>query len=381
MSNVQKTIQSLLDETGSGIVINGPNPWDPQVRDDEFYSRLLSGGSIGLGEAYMDGLWTCQALDQLFERVVRHNVQEAVKSFPQIALKAGVFALGAKFINRQTIERARYVGKMHYDERMLHESTYDQRLTGSCAYWVDAADVDEAQERKLDLVCRKIELKPGQTVLDIGCGWGAFMGFAAEHYGARCIGVTISQDQVAYATERYRPYVDSGHLEFRFQDYREFKGTVDHVVSMGMFEHVGSDNYRDYFAAARRAMRGRHSRFMHHTITGRKRSKTIDPWLDKYIFPRGELPTIGQIMTAVEGLFVVEDVQNIGPHYDLTLMAWNDNFQSRREEVVAKYGERVARMWEYYLLQCAGGFRSNGIGVAQTVLSPDGVDGGYISAR
>lgn len=266
------------------------------------------------------------------------------------------------------------MAKAHYNLGIdIFEATFDSRLTGSCAYWKSAADLDAAQEAKLELVCRKIGLQPGQSVFDIGCGWGAFMGFAAERHGARCIGVTVSSKQAAYGRERYAELP----VEFRLQDYRDYVGRTDHVVSMGMFEHVGARNYRQYFELARRSLKD-DGLFLLHSIIGNRRDDRIEPWLDKYIFPNGVIPTVGQIGEACEDLFVIEDFENFGAYYDLTLMAWRAKFQSNRAAISARHGERLCRMWDYYLCSCAGGFRSRQISVGQWVLSSRGVPGGYV---
>jgi len=270
------------------------------------------------------------------------------------------------------------VADVHYDLPIdIFEATFDGRLTGSCGYWKSACTLDDAQDAKLDLVCRKIGLRSGETVLDIGCGWGAFMGYAAERYGADCMGVTISPEQVKYARQRYAGM----RVEPLLKDYRDYDGpAAKHVVSMGMFEHVGTKNYRAYFECAHRSL-DPDGIFLLHTIWENERYPTIDPWQDKYIFPNGDLPSVGEITTAVEGLFVIEDVHNFGPYYDTTLMAWNEKFQSNRVAIAQKHGERFCRMWEYYLLQNAGAFRSRHISVGQFVLSPKGVRGGYEAIR
>jgi cyclopropane-fatty-acyl-phospholipid synthase len=340
------------------------------------FDRVLAQGSLGLGEAYMDGMWDCRALDQFFHKALNARLDKQVKLSPNLAL----LIIRSKIQNLQDKSRVWQVGKVHYDlPYKVFESTFDKRLTGSCGYWATASDLDSAQEAKLDLICRKIGLKRGDKHLriwDIGCGWGAFMGFAAEKYGVSCVGVTISAEQQKYAMERYK------HLpiESRLLDYREFNEKADHIVSMGMFEHVGHKNYRAYFETARRSIKDG-GLFVLHTIWANTRASHIDPWLDKYIFPNGVLPTVGQIAEAVEGLFVIEDVHNFGADYDKTLMAWNAKFQEHRKALAAELGERFCRMWEYYLLCCAGGFRSRGISVGQFVLSPRGVDGVYRAVR
>lgn len=363
----EAAVQGLLDE--AGVTLNGPEPWDPQVHNPDLYARVLAQGSLGLGEAYMDGWWDCEQLDGLFERVMAARTDKALR--PSLALIGLVMA--AHLHNRQNRRRAWEAAEVHYNLGIdVFEATFDKRLTGSCGYWANAADLDAAQEAKLDLVCRKIGLKAGQRVLDIGCGWGAFMGFAAERYGASCVGVTVSEVQAAYGARRY------AHLpvEFQVKDYRDFRGRADHVVSMGMFEHVGSRNYRTYFECVRRALAD-DGLFLLHSIWANESYPTIDPWLDKYIFPNGVLPTVGQVAQAVEGLFVIENVENFGAYYDRTLMAWHARFETSRAALQASYGERFCRMWDYYLRCCAGGFRSRGINVGQFVLSPRGVPGGW----
>ena len=370
MLNQQAEITSILERVG--VTVDGPNPWDPQIRDPRLWNRILLRGTLGLGEAYMDGWWDCEDLAEFFNRATGAKVKEQFRVTPNLIWQH----LKARLLNMQTPGLARRVARMHYNETDAYKATLDSRMTGSCAYWNGANTLDAAQEAKLDLVCRKIGLKPGDRVLDIGCGWGAFMGYAAEKYGAHCVGVTVSPDQAAYGAQRYK------HLpvEFQVKDYREFSGKVDHIVSMGMFEHVGYKNFRTFFEVARRAIRDE-GLFLLHTIGSPDSIKMIDPWFEKYIFPGGVLPSIAQIGAAIEKLFVVVDVHNIGPHYDKTLMAWFRNFDANWPRPRDKGEERFYRMWKYYLLSCAGSFRSRAIHVWQFVLSTNGVPEGYETAR
>jgi cyclopropane-fatty-acyl-phospholipid synthase len=360
-------VRGLLAD--ADVQVDGPRAWDPQVHNPDLYARVMAEGTLGLGEAYMDGWWDCAELDGFFYRVVRSDLGDRLRLTPSLAW----LALKSRLQNRQNLRRAFQVAEVHYDLGVdVFEATFDKRLTGSCAYWQGANDLDQAQEAKLDLICRKIGLDRGQRVLDIGCGWGAFMGYAAERYGASCVGVTVSRSQVDYAKQRYANLP----VEPLLMDYRAYCGTVDHVVSMGMFEHVGEKNYRTYFQKAREALKSG-GLFLLHTIFQRDRSPRIEPWLNKYIFPNGVLPTVGQIGKAVEGLFVVEDVENFGVYYDRTLMAWRENFRRRWDAMALRYGTRFCRMWDYYLASCAGGFRSRRISVGQFVLAPQGVPGGW----
>lgn len=356
------------------VKIGGSRPWDIQIRNDQFFRRVMAVGSLGLGESYMDGDWDCAALDQLFDRVISNRLGDALGMTVPLAL----LVMLSRIQNRQTVRRSKQAADVHYDLPVdIFEATFDKRLTGSCGYWANATTLDDAQDAKLDLICRKIGLKRGDVVLDIGCGWGAFMGYGAERHGANCIGVTVSPVQADYAKKRYAGLAVTPMV----LDYRNFTGPkADHLVSMGMFEHVGAKNYRTYFECARRYMKDE-GLFLLHTIWENERYPAIDPWQDKYIFPNGDLPSVGEITTAAEGLFVVEDVHNFGIFYDRTLMAWNEKFQENRHEMARRHGDRFCRMWEYYLLQNAGAFRSRHISVGQFVLSPHGVRGGYQSVR
>jgi cyclopropane-fatty-acyl-phospholipid synthase len=221
-------------------------------------------------------------------------------------------------------------------------------------------------------------MEPGMRVLDIGCGWGSFLKYAAERYGVEGVGVTVSKEQAALA----RAECEGLPVEILLKDYRDVEGPFDRVVSIGMFEHVGRRNYRTYCEVVRRVMK-KDGLSMLHTI-GRNHSGSwgrCDAWINKYIFPNGELPSIKQIADAAEGLFVLEDLHGFGPMYDKTLMAWHANFENHWTELSERYDERFRRMWRYYLLVCAASFRARRIQLWQVVLSPHGVPGGYEPVR
>jgi cyclopropane-fatty-acyl-phospholipid synthase len=252
----------------------------------------------------------------------------------------------------------------------------DRRMIYSCAYWKDAATLDEAQERKLDLVCRKVRLRPGQKVLDVGCGWGGFARYATERYGVEVTAVTVSKEQLEAARERVRGFP----VEIRLEDYRELSGRYDAVVSLGMFEHVGPRHHRTFLRVARRCLSD-DGLLLLHTIGASETTTAPDPWIEKYIFPQTHLPSLSQIARAAEGLFVVEDVHNFGAFYDRTLLAWDANVEEHRSAVAERHGERFLRMWHFYLLSCAGSFRARHLQLYQLVFSPGGVRGGYDSVR
>lgn len=351
------------------VRVNGDRPWDMILNDEHVAERILAQGSLGLGESYMDGQWHAERLDAFFARVLAANLDREVARSVRLALHF----IRHRFLNLQSARRAWRVGEAHYDlGNGFYEKMLDRRMTYTCGYWEHAQDLEQAQEAKLDMICRKLDLKPGQRVLDIGCGWGSFMKFAAERYGVECVGVTISREQADYGRE----HCGGLPVEFRLMDYRELDEPFDHITSVGMFEHVGHKNYRTYFEVARRCLK-ENGLFLLHTIGRNRRNSTPDPWIDRYIFPNGELPSLGHIAEAVENLFVLEDVHNFGADYDRTLMAWNERFQSAWPELSKDHDERFKRKWEYYLQACAGAFRARKIQLWQIVLSPEGVRGGY----
>lgn len=369
--NAQRTVESILEQ--ANIAVNGSRPWDIQVFDERFFSKVIAKGTLGLGESYMDAWWDCQRIDEFIYRSMVHRLREKIRVGHQELL---VF-LRSVLTNLQSSARAFIVGERHYDiNNILYEHMLDRRMTYTCGYWKDATTLDEAQEHKLDLVCRKIGLREGDRVLDIGCGWGSFAKYAAEKYGASVVGITVSQQQVQLARELCAGLP----IEIRLQDYRDLDERFDHIVSLGMFEHVGYKNYRNFMRIAHRCLKDS-GLFLLHTIGSNDSAVACDPWIDKYIFPNGLLPSIAQIGKAVEGYFVVEDWHNFGADYDRTLMAWYDNFQTHWPELRAHFDERFYRMWRYYLLVCAGSFRARDNQLWQIVLSRHGVPGGYTSVR
>ena len=348
----------------AGIKINGSNPWDITIHDPRFYSRVLNQPHLGLGEGYMDGWWDCPAIDQFLTRVFIAKLDKTVLGNWRI--KWHIFR--SQFINLQSLARAYQVGEQHYDlGNDLYRTMLDKRLNYTCAYWKNAQNLDDAQEAKLDLVCRKVGLKPGMTVLELGCGWGSFAKYAAEKFGVSVLGVTVSKEQVALGSELCKGLP----VELRLQDYREVEGKFDRVISIGVMEHVGYKNYQTYMRVADRCLKEDGLGFIH-TIGGNVSSTLADQFTHKYIFPNGMLPSIKQLGAAMEGIFVMEDWHNIGPNYDPTLMAWQANFETGWPELKKNYSERFHRMWNFYLLSSAAAFRSRSQQLWQIVFTRTG---------
>ncbi len=368
MADYKNTIEKILKSVD--VEINGSRPWDLQIHDERFYSRVLRGGSLALGESYMDGWWDCKALDQLSDKLLRGRIEKQVRaSSPSFF----VVLLRAYLLNPQSKKRAYIVGEKHYDVgNDLFSLMLDERMNYSCGYWKNAESLDQAQINKLDLICRKMHLKPGMNVLEIGCGWGGFAKYAAKNYGVSVHGVTISKQQAEFAQDSCKTL----DVRIELKDYRELNGQYDCIVSVGMFEHVGYQNYKKYMEVVHRCLKD-DGLFLLHTIGRNQSGRATEPWINKYIFPNGMTPSAQQISAASEGLFVVEDWHNFGQDYDATLMSWNKNFQNNFDKLKDLYDDRFKRMWEYYLLMCAGTFRSRRNQLWQLVMSKSGIKGGY----
>lgn len=369
-AKLKKAMQDLFGL--AGVKIDGKDPWDIRVHNDDFYQKVLAQGSLGLGEAYMDGWWDCEKLDEFFYRVIKADLRKKVKARGLM----GSF-LKAKLINLQNKSRAFQVGEAHYDiGNNLYQNMLDKRMVYTCGYWDKAGNLDQAQEEKLELICKKIGIKEGMKILDIGCGWGSFAKYAAEKHKAEVVGITISREQAALGNRLCAGLP----VEIRLQDYRDVKEKFDAIVSVGMFEHVGPKNYRTYMKIARDCLKDG-GLFLLHTIGVNTPTKVSDRWMDKYIFPNGVLPSVKQVVSASEGLLSIEDWHNFGADYDKTLMAWHQNFKNNWQRIKENYDERFRRMWEYYLLMCAGAFRSGSNKLWQIVFSKSGIEGGYRSVR
>jgi cyclopropane-fatty-acyl-phospholipid synthase len=369
--NLKNYIQNTLAK--ADVQINGERPWDIQVHDKNFYQRVVIDGSLGLGEAYVEGGWDCPKLDEFFTKIFKaklheHRVSKTVGFFWEVGR--------TKVLNLQSLSRAFQVGEHHYDRgNDLYQLMLDARLAYSCGYWKNAKTLDEAQEAKLDLICRKLQLKPGMTLLDIGCGWGSLMKYAAQRYEVSCVGLTVSKEQIALGEK----LCEGLPVKFLLQDYRTFKGQFDRIASVGMFEHVGYKNYNSFMEMVHSCLED-DGLFLLHTI-GSNTSNYGERWLNKYIFPNGMLPSAAQIAKSTEQLFVIEDWHNFGQDYDPTFMAYFKNFDKNWDKIKHKYGEEFYRMWKYFLLSYAGSFRARYLQVWQIVFSKDGIVNGYESVR
>lgn len=343
----------------AGITLNGPQPFDFQVNHPDVFRRILKEGSLGLGESYVEGWWDCEKLDQFFTKLLSADVKDCVgKNMFFVKLLTLLF-------NKQSLSKSYLNVRRHYDlGNDLFINMLDRRLTYTCAYWKGSSTLDEAQEAKLELTCRKLGLKPGMRVLDIGCGWGSFAKYANEKYAVFVTGITLSKEQIKWSHE----FCSAKNVDIQLLDYRNITGQFDCIVSLGMFEHVGFNNFKVYFETVFRHLR-KGGLFLLQTIGSLDSNLAMDAWMSKYIFPNAFIPSLKQILQASEKYFVVEDVHNFGADYDKTLMAWNENFVSNWSKLKNNYDRQFFRMWQYFLLSCAGSFRARNNQLWQIVFS------------
>lgn len=371
LSKSERLIRSILKQ--ADVEVNGTRPWDIRVHDNRTFARVISQGSLGLGESYMDGWWDCDQLDEFFNRIVRIDIG---KKMPANWESAKTY-VAASLLNMQDKRRSKRVAKEHYDlGNDFYQAMLDPYMQYSCAYFKDTDSLDVAERQKMELICRKLQLKKGESVLDIGCGWGGLAKYMAEHYGVEVTGITISEEQAKLAQH----FCNGLPVKILAMDYRDMRDTFDKIVSVGMFEHVGYKNYRTYMETAARCLKD-DGIFLLHTIGQAESRTSTDTWFNKYIFPNGMLPSVQQISRAAEGLFVMEDWHNFGAYYEKTLLGWYANYKAAWPRFRQKYGDRFARMWDYYLLSCAGGFRARGMQLFQVVFTKRGMIGGYQSVR
>jgi cyclopropane-fatty-acyl-phospholipid synthase len=350
------------------VHIDGQRPWDIRVHRDRFFGRVLTQTDLGFGESYMDGDWSCDQLDELAARLFGAGLHHRWRWVDRFD------ALIARLFSRQTRARVRRHVVPHYDlGNDLFEAMLDTRhMAYTCGYWRGGAEtLEDAQEAKLELICRKLRLQPGMRILDIGCGWGGLAAFAASRYAVSVTGVTLSPQQARLGAERTRGL----NVDIRVQDYRDVGGQFDRVVSVGCLEHVGHRNHRQFFEVVR-ARLGDGGHALVHSIGVSRTQYRGGRFLDTYLFPVVNLPSMAQIGRAIDGLFIVDDIHNFGTDYDRTLIAWHERFHRAWPHLDARYGQllrgRFRRMFEFYLLMTAGFFRSRQAQVWQTVLTPEG---------
>jgi cyclopropane-fatty-acyl-phospholipid synthase len=333
-----------------------------RIHDDEFFSRVLLHGEIGVGEAYVDGLWDSDDLVALMELGVE-NRRHVQFSSTWMSRASKVRNVRLHRGRRNTQEQAKDNIHAHYDlSNDLFRLFLDETMTYSSAYF-SAPDqpLADAQRNKYRMLGERAGITKGDHVLEIGSGWGGFAMFAAERYGCRVTSITISDEQYALARERVEQAGLSDRVEIRFCDYRDIEGQFDKIVSIEMFEAVGAEYFEAFFQACDRALKpGGRMAMQTISLPDRAFISVRDGvnWVQKYIFPGGMLPSIAEIERSMHKTdLVIDGLEDIGAHYALTLRLWRERFMSRLPEVRALgFDTRFIRMWEYYLAVCEAGF-------------------------
>lgn len=364
----------------AGIKINGKEVWDPQIKNDKIFGRIAKQQSLGLGEAYMDGWWECNNLEEFFYRILSSSMNDKDNNLdgrPKGFFEGLIYRYMPLLVNQQTFKRSTKVAYEHYD---VGNDVYDLMLGKdmqyTCAYWQESETLDEAQHNKLDLICRKLKLKPGMEVLELGGGFGGLARFMAKNYGCSVTVYNIAREQIKRAQE-----LTAGlKVKIIESDYRNAMGVYDRVAAIGLAEHVGFKHYRTLMEKAYSCLKDK-GLFIIQTNGSNNTMHHYEPWMEKYIFPNSMIPSAKQLSIASEGLFMMEDWHVMSGNYYKTLMAWYDNFVKEFHKIKDKYDERFYRMWCYYLLFSAASHRSRSVQLWQLVLSKNNVGVPYVSGR
>ena len=366
MSLIGRLIDKLLKEGSITMILPGRDPvtFGPgggkelvvRATDRRVPLEIFKNPRLGFGEAYMDGRLIVEngTILDLVEMITRSNPWEEGGSARRLFGKSRLKKLKA-LIRRNDPRRARRNVAHHYDlGNELYETFLDSDMQYSCAYFTDPENsLEQAQLDKKAHIAAKLHLQPGQTVLDIGCGWGGLAIYLHQVANVDVVGITLSEEQLAVARRRAEEAGVADHVSFELVDYRQVEGEFDRIVSVGMFEHVGAKHYDEFFAACRRLLK-RDGVMLLHTI-GRlgSTSGAPDPFTDKYIFPGYHIPSLSQMCAASEkARLIASDVETLRLHYAFTLRHWLQRVRDNRAKIEAMYDARFFRMWEFYL--CGG---------------------------
>jgi len=349
-----------------------PHLWGLKIDDASVRRGIARGGIVALGEAYERSEWDCDDLESFMYRVFTSAPPRLSRAAWARLILA---ALDQRLFNRQRGRGAFDIGMKHYDlGNALFSSMLDESMSYTSGYWARAQTLAEAQEAKLDLICKKLNLQRGQRVLDIGCGWGNFAQFAATRYGARVTGVTVSKEQAALARE----HCQGLPVDIRMQDYRAVEGTFDHVVSIEMIEAVGRKNIPAFYKTVDRVLADG-GRSVIQAISGDTLSRTSDRgldqyilWLLRYIFPDGYLPKARELIPSRGTNLQVDGWQRLTDDYPQTLRAWARRFNDNWDRLKDSYDEAFRRRWNFYLFGCAAAFRAGLVNVSQVVYRKHG---------
>ncbi len=364
---------TVINPDGESFQFGTPGSSVPlclKIYNPETYDRIFAFGTLGFCEAYMDGWWD-EANDNLVELIgLLYRSRVYVKARDRVTL--GLFF---KIITQRLrtvptrIQNSRKNVQYHYDlGNEFYQRFLDPTLTYSCGYQLRETDsLEQMQLQKYELTCRKLALKPGETLVDIGCGWGGMLIYAAEKYGISGTGITLSDEQAKLARQRIAERGLSDRIQIEIIDYRELQGQYDKFVSIGMFEHVGKDNFSTFMEKAKELLKPNGIGVLHSIVT--QSNERNGAWVDKYIFPGGYAPQLHELTQALwAAKLPIAHCENLKPHYAETMKRWAANFTANWDEIQAldeKFGDRFFRMWYLYLQSFEASFRYGGLHVYQ----------------
>jgi cyclopropane-fatty-acyl-phospholipid synthase len=350
------------------------------VRDERFYARVARAANLGFAESYMDGWTELKQIDEMYFRFFCSDLHEGIS----VPLTHRLAILLARMVNLQTPARAKRDTNAHYDlsNEMFSLILGDVPLY-TCGYWHrDGLTLEQANRAAFDLTCQKLELRPGMRLLDVGCGWGALLRHAAQNYGISGLGVNISAPQLDFCRDTCQGLPLAFLLEdCRLLDRRKYGEQFDAVSAVAMINHIGPKNYRHLFETMHAVLKNG-GLFLLQGIANRKKMYANDPFLNKYVFPRGVCPNLAQLLAPVEQFFTLEDFHNFTSYYPNTLTTWNANLQHNWEKIsTLGFDQRFRRMWELYFLSAAGACRAREVIIFQAVFSKGRRDRVYKGAR
>lgn len=343
------------------VAINGTRRWDIRVSDDRFFPSVLFQGSLGLGESYLRGWWTCEDLEELFYRLITGGLERISRALPVHMIGR----LADRFVNQQTRDKSLRVAERHYNlGNDLFLSFLGAYKNYSCGLYESTQTLDEAQVAKMEKICHELDLRPGDRLLDVGGGWGEFARFAATRHGCHVTSINIADEQIAYATE----YCGDAPVEIRKCDYREISGRYNKIAVIAMLTHVGYKNYRLFMEVMSRCLEP-NGLILIETVGGHVSQTNCEPWTDKYIFPGGMIPSLEQLDRSVEGLFHRTRISEFGLSYVRTLRSWHQNLLAAWPTLRHRYDDSTRLMFEYFFLSCAGAFRARDLVYWHVLLS------------
>ncbi len=364
---IQQGHLTLIDHTGEERAFGQGDPeaaW--RLNKPGVFNTILRNPQLQLGETYMDGAWDLVEGD-LHDLLWILRINAEANTSTSRWLDPLISLLGAW--NNMTASRRN--ASHHYDlDEALFQACLDKDMHYSCAYFTKPGmTLEEAQAAKCDHIAAKLNLAPGQKVLDIGSGWGSLAMRLAERFDVSVTGLTLSTEQLRVAQERAQQRGLADQVAFHLQDYRQHQESYDRIVSVGMFEHVGQRNYNAFFNQVANCLKPDGIALLH-SIGSKGPPSPVNPWIRRHIFPGGYIPSLSNIAPAVErSQLISADIEVLRGHYALTLQAWNERFQRQRSKFVQAKGERFCRMWEFYLVVCQTAFEVGDLVVFQWLLA------------